>query len=421
LATLAPPEDDSEAGSLGAADLDLSTLVVALRSRADNTLDQLADGLEADGEVAATVQEDINGQQNVVVKLAVPPEVVMPSTIEEYGPLWDVLTGIVRYHELELAAVRIAIKPRNTRWPQEGQRRHLVGRRVGGRYLLQDEVLGSGGSSVVRLAHDEQDDEFVAVKLLIEVNDALRTGQRQRFLREMRLLRQLDHPHVMPALNFGEEDDGLLWVAMPRAEMTLRQNRFTGDAAKIAEVFGGICEGVEAMHASGVIHRDLKPSNVLFVDGVWKVSDLGIAADFHPGTTTITLTRETMGTPHYAPPERDRPHDASPAWDVFSLGVILADLWTGREAQTRPSNAMDGPFRACVTVATRADAASRCQVVSALREQTKRAIHLATAGHESLDDKLARISAELGEDAPIPMLGAVVESLVVATGEHRHR
>ncbi len=404
-------------------DVDLDTVIVALRARNDGPLDRVADGLEAGGEITATVlAEDMDGEVRVGVRLAVPPEVMLPLGIEDYEPLWDVFRGIVGYHDHTLIQVRVVIKPRSERWPPEGQRRRLVGRRVGGRYAIEDEVLGSGGSAVVRLAHDEQDDVFVAVKLLTEETASLRTGQRQRFLREMRLLRQLDHPHVLSALNFGEEDDGLLWVAMPRADHSLKDviGRFAGDPAEISQLFCAICDGVEAMHNSNVLHRDLKPSNVLFVEGVWKVSDLGIAADVTSGSTTITQTDERMGTTHYAPPERDRPHDATHTWDVYSLGVVLADLWTGVEAKDRASNVIEGPFRTSVAVATRADASFRFQDVAALRDQVLRAARLAVEGDESVDDRRTRIEAGLVDDsAKTTIIAELIDSLVASAGEQR--
>jgi serine/threonine protein kinase len=144
----------------------------------------------------------------------------------------------------------------------------------------------------------------------------------------------VSHPHVMPILDWGVDDDGDYWYAMPVARGSLKElweeGHVTGTAEEIAgEVLEAVSQGLGAMHAAGFVHRDVTPGNVLALDGDtsssgsrWVIADCGLVR--RPvGETTLTLTGSatTMGTLGFISPEaHGDPHRVTKAADVYSLG-----------------------------------------------------------------------------------------------------
>ncbi len=201
-----------------------------------------------------------------------------------------------------------------------------------GRYRLL-ERLGEGGMGVVHLAHDDQLDRPVAIKLLRPGRD----GDPRRLLREARSMARLSHPNIAAVHDVGTHD-GAVYVAMEYVEgSTLRrwmQQSHPWEAR--CRVLLQAARGLAAAHASGIVHRDFKPDNVIVgSDGRVRVLDFGLAK-LGPSTdagsidSTSTAEGHLVGTPRYMAPEQLRTKPASPASDQFSFCVTAYEVAYGQ-------------------------------------------------------------------------------------------
>ncbi|MGK7311858.1 MAG: tetratricopeptide repeat protein [Candidatus Longimicrobiales bacterium M2_2A_002] len=211
--------------------------------------------------------------------------------------------------------------------------RTFEGRRIGS-YEVRG-VLGRGGMGAVYSAV-RADDEYrqeVAIKLVRLGADDPRI--RRRFLTERQILADLDHPNIARLLDGGTTEDGLPYVVMERVEgepIDVYCDRRGLSIDDRLRLFVRVCEAVQFAHRSLVVHRDIKPGNILVTDdGVPKLLDFGIAKllDVPPGTAH-TRTAARLMTPEYASPEQVRGETITTASDVYSLGVLLYELLTGR-------------------------------------------------------------------------------------------
>jgi len=177
---------------------------------------------------------------------------------------------------------------------------------LAGRYTIERE-LGAGGMATVYLAHDVRHDRKVALKLLRPELAAILGGE--RFLKEIRLTANLQHPHILGLHDSGEVD-GLVYYVMPFVEgESLRQRIAREHQLPIDEAIRIATEVASALdyaHRHGVIHRDIKPENILLHDGSALVADFGIAlaASRSDSGTRLTETGMSLGTPHYMSPEQ---------------------------------------------------------------------------------------------------------------------
>lgn len=199
-----------------------------------------------------------------------------------------------------------------------------------GRYRIERE-LGLGGMAAVYLAHDQELDRPVAVKLLA-ANLAGDESFRKRFVREARVAAKLSHPNIVRVFDSGEAD-GRPFIVMEYvegeslAEALRRRGKFPPDEA--VELVLQICEGLEHAHANGLVHRDVKPGNLLLrEDGVLKIADFGIARATE--ATKLTQVGTVLGTAAYLSPEQAAGTEVTPAADLYSLGVVFYELLTGR-------------------------------------------------------------------------------------------
>ena len=201
------------------------------------------------------------------------------------------------------------------------------------------ERLGGGGMAVVYKALDLRLGRPVALKFLapgMETNEEARL----RFLLEARAISALDHPNVCTLYEIGEADCGRMYLAMAFVEGgTLRDRLRDGplEPLEAALLAAQIAEGLGAAHARGIIHRDVKPGNLLLADGLVKIADFGIArlAD----QAHITQAGQALGTWSYMSPEQVRGDEITPAADLWSLGVVLFEMLTGK----RPFRARTDP------------------------------------------------------------------------------
>jgi serine/threonine-protein kinase len=207
---------------------------------------------------------------------------------------------------------------------------------LAGRYTVEREI-GHGGMATVFLARDLRHDRLVALKLLNPELGAVLGAE--RFLSEIKVTANLQHPHLLPLFDSGEAN-GLLFYVMPYVEGENLRQRLerekqlpTDEAIKIAVAVAG---ALEYAHAHGVIHRDLKPENILLQDGQPVVADFGIAlAVSNAGGARVTQTGLSLGTPQYMSPEQatgDRVIDRRS--DIYSLAAVTYEMLTGEPPHT---------------------------------------------------------------------------------------
>jgi len=204
-----------------------------------------------------------------------------------------------------------------------------------GRYEVLG-LLGKGGMGAVYRARDRQLDEVVAVKVLRPEVVKEDPTLLDRFKHETRLARKITHRNVLRTHDFGEAD-GTPYISMEYLDgVTLKdliQSKGalpTGVGLRIAKQ---MCQGLDAAHRQGVIHRDIKPQNMLILPetGELKIMDFGIArgAEVKAGSGGLTTDGTVMGTPDYMAPEQAQGHTVDFRTDVYSLGVVLFEVFTG--------------------------------------------------------------------------------------------
>ncbi len=199
------------------------------------------------------------------------------------------------------------------------------------RYRIESEI-GAGGMATVYLAQDLRHDRKVALKLLRPELSAVIGAE--RFLAEIKLTANLQHPHILPLFDSGEAD-GFLFYVMPFVEGESLRSRLNrekqlpvADAVRIATEVAG---ALDYAHRHGVVHRDIKPENILVHDGRALVADFGIAlAASKAGGNRMTETGMSLGTPHYMSPEQAMgEREITARSDVYALGVVLYEMLTG--------------------------------------------------------------------------------------------
>src|SRR5689334_4849305 len=200
-----------------------------------------------------------------------------------------------------------------------------------GRYQIERE-LGRGGMATVYLARDLKHARNVALKVLDPELGAVLGAE--RFLSEIRVTANLQHPNLLPLFDSGEAD-GLLYYVMPyvegeslRARLEREKQLRVDEAVRIAVA---VANALGYAHQHGVIHRDLKPENILLQAGQPVVADFGIAlAVSNAGGQRVTQTGLSLGTPQYMSPEQataDRAIDGRT--DIYSLGAVCYEMLAG--------------------------------------------------------------------------------------------
>ena len=313
-----------------------------------------------------------------------PPPVVDLSS----GPIWD-LDHIRRWG---------AMSSRRAGRPRTASAKRLLN----DRFELLGEPIGSGGFADVYRAVDhleasrsDEEQEVVAVKVLraFEEDEA-----KARFARELRLLVGANHPHVVPVLDAGEDGEGRPWYAMPLAVGSLEDELASfgvgGDEQldRILDVVDQIGKGLSHLHEQGIWHRDLTPGNVLRTkEGLWALSDFGLAREAERRTATLTSTTAGWGTYLYLAPEQMASfRDANELADIYSFGrVIEAMVLAGPPIPGRRRER--GVLDSVITKATKLEPHQRYQTVERLVEDVRAVVAAPQGRWEATDEAMERL------------------------------
>ena len=213
----------------------------------------------------------------------------------------------------------------------------LIGQTLGGTYLIQEKI-GSGGMGDVYRAIHKKLESPVAVKI-VKRELLAHSAMVNRFQREARAASKLHHPNVVAVTDFGQSEDGTLFMVMEYVTGKSLARVIADDAPlperRVVHIGAQILSALAVAHANDILHRDLKPENVMLEsrrdapDSV-KVLDFGIVKFLAAGATASTLTQAGLvcGTPGYMSPEQLRGDDVDARSDLFSVGVVLYEMLT---------------------------------------------------------------------------------------------
>ncbi len=284
-----------------------------------------------------------------------------------------------------------------------------------GHYQIQD-VLGRGGMAVVYRARQINLDRDVAIKI-ISPQAMGRADFIARFKREADLIAKLEHPHILPIYDYGQEDN-FLYLIVRLMEGGSLDKRIMGKPLPLADIerlMGQITSALDYAHSHEIVHRDMKPNNILLDRfGNAYLMDFGIAKIM--GGTKMTATSTLMGTPAYMAPEQWKMEAVDHRADIYSLGVILFEMLTGQvpfDAPTphqlmyahlnretpRPSQVSPGLMPAIDQVILKATAKDPAQRHYSARELAQ---ELTTAIQSQQDDARGDLTPLTMRPMPIP-------------------
>jgi serine/threonine protein kinase/Flp pilus assembly protein TadD len=202
-----------------------------------------------------------------------------------------------------------------------------------GNYQILEEI-GRGGMGVIYRARQPHSRRIVAVKRVLSYHSDSRETL-ARFRREAQAVASLDHPNILPIYEVSESEDGLPFFSMKFAaggSLVDIGRALRNDAGQIVRLMSKVTRAIQCAHSQGILHRDLKPGNIL-LDGRGEplVSDFGLAK-WLDTTTDLTRTLTVFGTPGYIAPEQAQgpAKNLTAAADIYSIGAVLFDLFTGR-------------------------------------------------------------------------------------------
>lgn len=207
---------------------------------------------------------------------------------------------------------------------------NYVGKRLDGRYEIR-EIIGVGGMAIVYKAYDNIDDRLVAIKIL---KDEFLANEefRRRFKNESKAIAVLSHPNIVNVydVSFGEK---LQYIVMEYVEgITLKEyigQQKVLEWPEAVHFTTQILRALQHAHDKGIVHRDIKPQNIILLEnGTIKVTDFGIAR--FSRSVTLTMTEAAIGSVHYISPEQARGDMTDNKADIYSVGVVLYEMITGK-------------------------------------------------------------------------------------------
>jgi serine/threonine protein kinase len=201
-----------------------------------------------------------------------------------------------------------------------------------GPYRIINQV-GRGGMATVYKAYQPSVDRYVAIKVLpSQLAESKEFAT--RFHQEARIIAKLEHPHILPVFDYGESDGVAYFVMRYLDAGTLKDKMEAGRPLPLSDIdriFTQLADALSYAHTHGVIHRDLKPANALIdSQGNIFLTDFGIARLLESASPRLTQTDAIMGTPAYISPEQAQGNDVDQRSDIYSLGIILYEMVTGR-------------------------------------------------------------------------------------------
>lgn len=219
----------------------------------------------------------------------------------------------------------------------------MIGRTVAGKYAIVD-LVGEGAMGAVYRAHQIALGTSLALKVLHpkHASDPMFAA---RFLREAQAASRVDHPNSIRVLDFGQEPDGLLYLAMEYLDgktlAKLIEEESPLPVARIVDIAGQVLAALAVAHDLGVVHRDLKPENIMVLEGrddegrvhdVVKVCDFGVAKLLESDAAGPSVTADgiVIGTPEYMSPEQAKGQGLDARSDLYAMGVLLFQLMTGK-------------------------------------------------------------------------------------------
>jgi Tol biopolymer transport system component len=278
------------------------------------------------------------------------------------------------------------------------------------------EQLGRGGMAAVFKAFQPSLERYVAIKVLPPYY-AHEPGFAERFTREARAVARLEHPHILPVYDFGQEGDYTYIVMKYVPAGTLKDLIADGPLApgRAADVISQIAEALDDAHRQGIIHRDVKPSNVLMDRGQWALlMDFGLARIVE-GSKQLTASGVGVGTPAYMAPEQGRGVKVGPQADVYSLGIVLFEMLTGQvpfDAETPMAvviKHITDPLPLPRAINPRIPEAVERVILKALAKEPDH--RYATAGEMAAALQRALEEAEIGWGEAAPLAEAVSEAV----------
>jgi serine/threonine-protein kinase len=218
------------------------------------------------------------------------------------------------------------------------QQADLIGQNIDDRFTVK-ELIGVGGMGAVYRAYQHSMDRDVALKVLRR--DLVADEQAiKRFLREAKAASRLTNPHTITVFDFGQSKDGLFYIAMELLKgrsltQVLEREKGPLPAHVAVSIADQVLDSLVEAHAAGVLHRDLKPDNIFVLESVGtrqfvKVLDFGIAKLQGEKATSLTAAGKAFGTPTYMSPEQAQARDVDGRSDLYSVGVVLFEMLTGR-------------------------------------------------------------------------------------------
>lgn len=227
----------------------------------------------------------------------------------------------------------------NNPYAQPSTGADLTGRKIFGQYTIVKK-LGEGGMGAVYQARQDSIDQLIAIKVLL--SEAAKSQEIvQRFHREAKVISMLTHPNIIRVFIFGRMDDGLLYLAMEYVQGRELRQEMRGrpmDELLAIRIMKQSCSALAEAHDLGIIHRDLKPDNILLTHfrgdpNFVKILDFGIAKlkdTDTPNAPKLTQAGIVYGTPEYLSPEQAQALELDQRTDIYSLGIILFEMLTGR-------------------------------------------------------------------------------------------
>ena len=238
-----------------------------------------------------------------------------------------------------------------------------------------DDIIGEGGFATVFRAVDLRIDRVVAIKVLRPEAQGYPGSREARFLREARIVGDLADAHTVRLFDFGRSDQGLLFMVFEHLpgedlrELLNRRKKLT--EAEVERIFRQILSSLREAHERQLVHRDVKPANIRIMGDTLraKLMDFGVARMTHPDATSLTATGGAVGTVAYMPPEQMRGETPTPASDLYSLALTMAEAligtWRGlRLSDTAPE--LPGALGAVLASMLQPEPSKRPQSVDAV-------------------------------------------------------